>query len=593
MVIRTTIIQENKLGSIANLSYDENAAITYPWVDSLPIATALYKFDNDDIDLVYHNDSFALISQSFQGLTADQMPDISFIISGMIKNEKLQYSECWHSKEFISYSQIDINIAQYDRKNNLFIVTFFDKTGEENNRENMRREMMTDSLTGFCNRVGFEEKIEDAINESLDNKNLGNEGLSHDKFAIIILDMARFSLVNQSVGTMAGDELILTVASRLNGRSRGNEIMARLSGNEFALFMQYDGDDDSVKKVAERLQNAFDMPCQLSDLEIQVECAVASAVGFVSQDDPMNILRHAQIALKKAKHSKCYELYTAAAMRNVKHRFSLETDLRRAIQRNELSLNYQPLIDLETGVLNGFEALARWNDPERGNISPADFIPVAEDSGLIIPLGRWALSESARQLKKWDNRFGSELPIKMSVNMSAVQIFRDDVSYAVDDAIRNADISGKRLTIELTESAFIDDPDRARKIMDSLKSLDICLAMDDFGTGYSNLAYLQQLPLDVLKIDRSFVTDMIQDPDKRSIVSAVLSLANSLGMRTTAEGIETRELSAVLKGLGCSYGQGYYYAKPLDSNSAYEFLASEEIKTKLLSHLSVRGKLIE
>lgn len=578
MVIQSNITGNNGLAALTSLSSvaaDDDVKSSLHWVDSLPIATALYRFDDNKIGLIYSNNSYNLILRGFQGLDEAKLPRISNMIAEMIEKQENQFFECWQSDEFISYRQLDVNIARYDEKNNLFIVSLFDKTSEKNNSENLRREMMTDSLTGFCNRVGFEETIEQNIAD-----NIASMTLTHDKFAIIILDLARFSLVNQSVGTMAGDELIITVASRLNGRARSNEVMARLSGNEFALFMQYNGDDSAVEKVAMRLQGAFAEPCQLSDLEIQVECAAASAIGSSGQDDPMDILRHAQIALKKAKHSKTYQLYTKEAMTNVKNRFTIETDLRRALQRDELELNYQPLVDLETGKLNGFEALARWNHPDRGLISPVEFIPVAEESGLIIPLGRWALSQAARQLGDWDNLFGSELPIKMSVNMSAVQMFRDDVAYAVADAIRGSAISGERLTIELTESAFIDDPAGARKIMESLKSQNICIAMDDFGTGYSNLAYLQQLPIDVLKIDRSFVTDMLENKDKRSIVSAVLSLANSLGMQTTAEGIETKELSAILQGLGCSFGQGYYYSKPMNNIMAYEFLASDEIKAK-------------
>ena len=554
---------------------NEVTAQHYHWLDSLPIATAIYQFDEHNIGLVSQNKAYMTIMQSFNDLNEAAYPNIFDMICGMIENGQSQYHEFWQSKEFISYRQLDINIARYNQAKNLFLVSFFDKTSEETNRTNLRREMMTDSLTGLSNRVGFEDKIEEKIKQ--DRKSTVN---SHDKFAIIIWDMARFSLVNQFVGAMAGDELILTVASRLNNNSRANEFLARLNGNEFALFMQYDGSNGVVKNVAERLQAAFDTPCQLADLEIQVECAVASAMGYAQKDDPMDILRNAQIALKKAKHSKNYEAYTSDAMHNVKHRFSLETDLRRAIEGGKLSLNYQPLIDLETGTLSGFEALARWNTPDRGNISPADFIPVAEESGLIIPLGRWALAEATHQLKQWDSKFGIELPLKMSVNMSAVQLMRDDVAFAVGDAIRSANISGDRITIELTESALIEDPDNARNVMERLKALNTCLAMDDFGTGYSNLAYLQQLPIDVLKIDRRFVTDMMRDKDKNSIVSAILSLASSLGMQTTAEGVETRELSGILTGLGCSFGQGYYYAKPLDGPSAFEFLQSNLTKRK-------------
>ncbi len=548
----------------------------YHWLDSLPIATAIYQFDEQNIGLISQNKAFTIIMQSFNDLNVNEYPDIFYMICGMIENGQSQYSEYWHSEKFIPYRQLDINIARYNKVDNLFIISFFDKTSEETNRINLRREMMTDSLTGLSNRVGFEDKIEEKIRQ--DRKSAVK---SHDKFAIIIWDMARFSHVNQFVGTMAGDELILTIASRLNSNALVNEFLARLNGNEFALFMQYDGPDDVVKDAAGRLKAAFDQPCQLADLEIQVECAISSAVGYAQKDNPMDILRHAQIALKKAKHSKNYELYTSDAMHNVKHRFSIETDLRRAIEGDELSLNYQPLIDLETGKLNGFEALVRWNDASRGSVSPVDFIPVAEESGLIIPLGRWVLKEAAKQLKQWDREFGSELPLKMSINMSAVQLVRDDFAYAVSDAMRNANISGDRITIELTESAFIEDPDNARKVMESLKALNTCLAMDDFGTGYSNLAYLQQLPIDVLKIDRSFVTDMIRDKDKYSIVSAVLSLANSLGMKTTAEGIETQELSQLLTGLGCSYGQGFYYAEPLNRQDACAYLLANKFKEKL------------
>jgi EAL domain-containing protein (putative c-di-GMP-specific phosphodiesterase class I) len=381
--------------------------------------------------------------------------------------------------------------------------------------------------------------------------------------------------VNESVGAIAGDELIITAARRLNARIRSNEILGRLAGNEFALFAQMDSGSIDVAPIARRLGEAFNDPCKLSSLEIQVECAVAAATGVVG-DDPTDTLRHAQIALKRAKSSKTFELYAAGTVDTARRRFSLETDLRRALKRNELVLHYQPLVDLDSGSLSGFEALARWNHPDLGAVSPVDFIPVAEESGLIVPLGRWALEEAAKTISRWNSGPDTQQDFRVSVNMSAVQMQRDDVVDAVSSALKGANVDGNRMTIELTESAFINDPSGAKKLLDALKGLDTNLAMDDFGTGYSNLAYLQQLPIDVLKIDRSFVSEMLVNKDKRAIVRTVLSLARALGMKTTAEGVETVEISQLLRRLGCSFGQGYYYARPLPEDDAYAFLVANK-----------------
>jgi cyclic di-GMP phosphodiesterase Gmr len=284
---------------------------------------------------------------------------------------------------------------------------------------------------------------------------------------------------------------------------------------------------------------------------------------------------------KKAKFTKSFELYTPGTVDTARRRFSMETDLRRALQMGELELHYQPLVDLDTGLLSGFEALARWQHADLGAISPVDFIPVAEESGLIVPLGRWALEEAAKTIALWDERLPGQQDFRISVNMSAVQIQRDDVVEAVSSALRGADIAGNRMTLELTESAFINDPDGAKRLLDNLKSLDTNLAMDDFGTGYSNLAYLQQLPIDVLKIDRSFVSEMMVNKDKRAIVRTVLSLARALGMKTTAEGIESSEISEVLRRLGCSVGQGYYFARPMTGDAAYAFLVADKSSTTI------------
>jgi c-di-GMP phosphodiesterase Gmr len=540
----------------------------YAWLDSLPIAAAIFQYSPQNIRQIAANRLFHDLAMGHQRETGLDLSGFADRITTMFAMGRDSHFECWQSPDPVTRRELEISIARVGETQDMFLVSVVDRTAEALSRVNLRREMMSDSLTGFCNRTGFEEQVEAAINLLASNET------NAKNYAIILIDLARFSRVNESVGAMAGDELIITVARRLNSRIRSNEILARLGGNEFALFVSLSGDQLHVENIAERLTEAFVDPCQLSGLEIQMECAVAAAVGRVASDDPMDTLRRAQIALKRAKSSKQFELYSQGGLDTAKHRFSIETDLRRALQRGELALHYQPLVDLDTGELSGFEALARWDHADLGFISPVDFIPVAEESGLIVPLGRWALEETARAIADWDLRSNGELPFKVSVNLSAVQLQRDNVPKAVEDALNSAGISGDRITLELTESAFVSDPVGAKRTLEALKALDTNLAMDDFGTGYSNLAYLQQLPIDVLKIDRSFVTDMMFDKDKRAIVRTVLSLARALGMKTTAEGIETIEISAALKRLGCSFGQGYYFARPLTPQAAYEFLVA-------------------
>ena len=547
-------------------------AAEYGWLTSLPIAGAIFRLEGPNIDHVISNRMFDDLALGFRREAGLDMAILADRIIEMVDQGRDKHFECWQSPDTVNRRELEISIARFGAGGDMMLVSMLDRTAEAVSRINLRREMLSDSLTGFCNRTGFEEEVEKAI------AGLCLSGMT-SRYAIILIDLARFSRVNESVGAMAGDELIITVARRLNSRIRSNEILCRLGGNEFALFVHLDNESIDIERIAQRLIDVFAEPCQLSNLEIQLECAVAAALGEAGTDDPVDTLRHAQIALKRAKWSKSFELYAPGAVDNARRRFSMETDLRRALQRGELDLYYQPLVDLGTGALSGFEALARWQHPDLGPISPVDFIPVAEESGLIVPLGRWALQQAAMTVAEWDKKLKIDVDFKISVNMSAVQMQRDDVVEAVSSALSAADIAGDRLTLELTESAFINDPDGAKKLLEALKALDTNLAMDDFGTGYSNLAYLQQLPIDVLKIDRSFVSGMMIDRDKRAIVRTVLSLARALGMKTTAEGIESEEISEVLRRLGCSVGQGYYFARPLTPDAAYAFLEASVAST--------------
>ena len=536
--------------------------VDYTWLSTLPIAAAIFRLSHMQAAKLAANKHFdALLTGGGRPLDL-AIDDFLACIKMMAVENKSTHFASWRSADQVNRCELEISIARFGADHDLYLVSVVNRTAEAVSRTNLRREMLNDSLTGFFNRTGFEERVEDLVSAA-------DKG---SRYAIIIFDLARFSRINESVGAIAGDELIITVAHRLNSRLRANEHLARLNGNEFALFAHLEA-EGAIDSIAHRVSQAFTDPCKLSNLEIQVECATAAAVGVVGRDEPMDTLRHAQIAMKRAKKTQRLELFTDESLKRTTNRFAMETDLRRAIASGALDLHYQPLIDLETGELSGFEALARWDHPDHGWISPLDFIPVAEESGLIVPLGRWALDRAAQTVAQWDQKAGRELPFRISVNLSVVQLQRDDVAVAVENAIRGANISGNRLTLELTESAFVDDPDGARTILESLKALDTNLAMDDFGTGYSNLAYLQKLPIDVLKIDRSFVTDMSANRDNHAIVSTILSLASALGMKTTAEGVETAEISTALKQLGCTNAQGYFFARPLAFDAAYSFLA--------------------
>ena len=445
------------------------------------------------------------------------------------------------------------------------LLSLVDRTVEAQAERTLRAEMLRDSLTGLPNRLAFTEKIEQV-----------GAGVTQDlQHAVLVVDMLRFSRINESMGGLAGDELLITFARRLMSALRGGDVLARTGGNEFGVLVTLRRGVGDALAAADRIQEVLAAPFKISDLEIRVECAIGLALMNAGHDAE-ELFRNAQFAVKQAKQVGKPQVYEARQASEARRRFSIETELRRALDKDQLKLFYQPLIDLKSGEVSGFEALARWFHEDRGEISPTEFIPVAEESGLILQLGRWAMHKAADTLAGWDRSAGERLPLYVGVNLSAIQVARDDIASVVASALKASGLTGDRLTLELTESSIVQDPARATRVFDALKSLEATVAMDDFGTGYSSLAYLQRLPIDVLKIDRSFVSGMMVDPDSVAIVRAVLSLADALGMSTTAEGIETVELATTLATLGCASGQGFYFARPLEADVALDYWRSRK-----------------
>lgn len=531
-------------------------------LELIPIPTVQVVRDGAGFGFLAVNRAYRLAGL---GVIADRSPMLALLssrIDAFLRSTDIRTDFDWSIGQVIDSRYYRVTLARStpalrDRCQ----IGFIDLTAQVHTERSLRREMTTDSLTGLPNREGFGDMIE-AVQA---------EGGRH---AVLVIDLDRFGRFNACLGGLAGDELLITVARRIKGAIRARDSLARIGGDEFGILMAVDDDASEAVRLAERIRRALSAPFRLSDYEIGVECSIGIAHqgGEEGRDDGIEdaeeLIRNAQFAAKRAKSGRQVESYQTHAFALAREQFAMETALRRAIEERQLRLAFQPICDLGTGAIVSFEALARWRDARGVEQEPSAFIPVAEESGLIVPLGRWAMEEAARTLRWWDEECGGHCGVRLAVNLSAIQMQRDDIAPVVEAALIRHQLDGSRFNLELTESAIVSDPDRIAGIMHALKSLGCSLAMDDFGTGYSNLAYLQKLPIDILKIDRSFVGGMLADRDKIAIVRAILSLAQALGMRTTAEGIESNELAQTLAALGCTYGQGYLYAKPLEAADA-------------------------
>ena len=541
------------------------------WLDALPMPAAFYLPGEAAPRLLATNRGLAVLlagaatptrgdGEAARTLLNDR---VATFLRGNADAEDGQ----WCDRDAVDARHFAMRLARVDGQEGPgCLLTLIERTNEVNTARSLRAEMSGDSLTGLPNRAAFIEAVGDALVERAVPGHSGG-------VAVLVVDLNRFSRINECLGALAGDELIITVARRLLSTLRIGDLLARIGGDEFAVLLRTKGDAEEAASAAARLRTVLGSPFRLAELEIGVSCAVGMALARDDDGEAEDLVRNAQFALKRAKATGHAELYLPGEVTAARQRLSLETALRRAIDNGELRLAFQPLVDLATGRATGVEALARWPGCERP-VSPTEFIAVAEESGLIVPLGRWALDEALGTLAAWDRRAGRALPIRVSVNVSAIQLQRDDVAAAVSQALASHGVGGDRLTLELTESAIVRDPDRASEVLGALQALDVRIAMDDFGTGYSSLAYLQRLPIDMLKIDRSFVTGMLADRDKVAIVRAVLGLASALGMKTTAEGIETVALAQTLAALGCSHGQGHYFAAALAPDDAFDYLCA-------------------
>lgn len=534
-------------------------------IDLLPIAAAIVALHDDTLVFEGVNRPFRQAGLGTQVHDSKVAQLLGGRIVAFLQSTDTHQEFAWQVGDAIDAQHFHVMLARRPDSDGRCLVSLVDQTPEQRTEASLRREMLSDSLTGLPNRAGFEDLIDTHVTTA-----------NAQSFAVLIVNLARFSRVNACMGSLAGDELLISVARRMKGALRGRDTLARIGGDEFAVLIETDDAMADALHVARRFQAALSTPFRLSDFEIRVDCSIGVALGVDEILAPEDLIRHAQFAVKRAKQTGEVEIYSRTSYDVVRAQFGIETRLRRAIENGEMTLAFQPICDLSTGRITSFESLARWS-PGGVNISPSEFIPVAEECGLILPLGRWAMDAAARTVADWDRRMGALCDVTVAVNLSAIQLQRDDVPVMVRRVLDNHGIDGSRLTLELTESAIVGDHVRIGETLRALKDIGARLAMDDFGTGYSNLAYLQRLPIDVLKIDRSFITSMLADRDKVAIVRAILSLAQALGLKTTAEGVESPELAQTLAALGCTYGQGFLYSRPVDTDAAFRLLTSASV----------------
>lgn len=435
--------------------------------------------------------------------------------------------------------------------------------------ETLRHQAYHDILTGLPNRWLLQDRLIHAMA-------FARREQRH--VALLFFDLDRFKNVNDTLGHLVGDQLLRAVTSRLLGQLRDGDTLARLSGDDFIMLLGDLHHPQEAASTAAKLLQLLEKPFNLPGREVHIDASIGIALFPGDGADAETLLKHSEFAMyhAKAEGRNNYQFFTADIHAEAHERFTIEHDLHRAVKNDELILHYQPQVLLTTGEIFGVEALVRWMHPENGLIPPNKFIPVAEETGLIMAMSEWVLRKAVSDYCKW--RDYGIAPERVAVNLSARQLHQSDTVRILEDIIQEADVDPRILEIEITESSIMQDPMRVVETISAIKALGPSIAIDDFGTGYSSLSYLRRFPIDVLKIDQSFVRDIHNDPDDAAIVATIIAMARTLNLTVIAEGVENKQQDEYLRNHGCEQGQGYLYAKPMPDEVLCEYLTKAKHK---------------
>ena len=419
-----------------------------------------------------------------------------------------------------------------------------------------------DYLTDLPNRGWLMQRLEQALGSAKNTPSY--------KFAVVLLDCDRFKVINDSLGHIVGDQLLVAISRRLESYLPPGSVLARLGGDEFTIFLEHVADVNDAIAMVEKLQAELTIAFHLEQYEVFINASFGIVLGNSHYEKPEHLLRDADTAMYRAKDlgKARYSLFDDQMHHQALEVLQMENDLQRALERQEFAIHYQPIVNLNTEKIVGFEALLRWHHPERGWISPAEFIASAEETGLIVPIGSWVLNQACYQLQQWKN----DHDLKISVNFSAKQFAQPDLIQQVDAVLAKTQIQPQHLNFEITESALMDNAEMAAITLQKIKARNINIVIDDFGTGYSSLSYLHRFPVSTVKIDRSFVQRMGEDPKDKGLVESIVNLTHNLNMSVVAEGIETSEQAEQLRVWNCEFGQGYFFSKPLNIETVNEIL---------------------
>lgn len=478
----------------------------------------------------------------------------------------------WGEKRVWNFHSLPLSKLPDGRRT--LILMAIDVTDRNRAEELLRRNALYDPLTGLPNRILLMDRIEQALQHLKRDQNY--------LFAVLFLDLDRFKLINDTLGHEIGDKVLIACGKKFSQSVRSGDTVARLGGDEFIILLQDLNSKEEAIQIAERILDCLNLPILVQEKQLFITVSIGIAFSSRKIVHPTEILSNADLAMYDAKHlgKACYRIFEPALHQRTTRKLEvekmeLEVALSEALKHKQFILYYQPIFSLITSNLVGFEALVRWQHPEKGLIAPDKFIPIAEETGLIIPLSEWILTEACRQMKAWQEHFENAGSLRVSVNVSGRQLIESNSVEKIDEIIAATGLNGNNLKLEITESLLMENRKSFGYFLKQMKRRGIQLSIDDFGTGYSSLSYLHRLPFDTVKIDRSFITNISIEEDSVNIVQAIITLAHQLNIDVIAEGIETEQQCQILQGLGCEFGQGYLFARPLDVQAAQSVLLAK------------------